>query len=232
MQEDAHAAMNGGVAMGTIVEKHAVESERTAASGTEAAYREQVERLRAFHDYANLVLLPPLVIMDYAYILTQWEPLLFPFFYYTMSYLILDTIFLMVYGYAHRSPRVVILHHLLICLFSPLPYTMPNLRYACMVCFSAELNTFALIARRRAPPNSIWQSIASIVFVVSWFGIRCIVFPIMVYVFWVLWQNEQAASGNFWHPSLLAVVIMVALVVMQYMWTVGLVKKLTSKKYD
>lgn len=177
---------------------------------------------RDMHDFFNLICLVPIVLLN---ILNwDWDALLYNnhftssipfkecwtgeyfelFFYTTVSYFVIDLIWVVVVPKAVKSPSTIINHHVATLLYLIIPYQMNSLRFLFGVCMSVEINTWFLIARRvfnkqGFPPwtidlpylFSVRVKLISICFYITWVAIRCILYPYVLVIFYRIIQNEM-----------------------------------------
>jgi hypothetical protein len=105
-------------------------------------------------------------------------------------------------------------------------------------CMSVEINTWFLIARRvfnkqGFPPwiidlsfVSIRIKLISIFFYVTWIGIRCFLYPVMMGYIFNRWVNESERTGRHLNIEMVPVVLHAIFCVLNLKWTYDL---LTSK---
>ena len=118
------------------------------------------------------------------------------FFYTTVSYFIIDLIWVLVVPKAVKSPSTIIQHHIASLLYLSIPMAMPSVRFMMGICMSVEVNTWFLIARRvfNKQGFSPWTiglpylfsvriKLISVCFYVSWVSIRCILYPFVLTIF-------------------------------------------------
>merc|ERR1712193_259545 len=118
-----------------------------------------------------------------------------------------------------------------------IPVFKPSGRYAMAVCLAVELNTWFLILRRQPMflGKSTYRPFVSIPFYVSWFVIRCAVYPYMILVMFRLWQEHvdtmKAAEEPLWYYAswgltymFIPVVLQTLLSLLNVHWTVQLIR--------
>eukprot|EP00581_Thalassiosira_minuscula_P016485 CAMPEP_0183718426 /NCGR_PEP_ID=MMETSP0737-20130205/11686_1 /TAXON_ID=385413 /ORGANISM="Thalassiosira miniscula, Strain CCMP1093" /LENGTH=289 /DNA_ID=CAMNT_0025947981 /DNA_START=674 /DNA_END=1544 /DNA_ORIENTATION=+ len=177
---------------------------------------------RDLHDFFNLISLVPLVVLN---ILNwNWDTLLDPhnkkplaeswtdewfplFFACTASYFVADLLWVTMVPNCVKSPEVIIQHHLATLLSLIVPYRSPADRWLMGACMSVEANTWLLIARRvfnkqgfgpwviRLSWFSIRIKLISILFYVTWFGIRCALYPAIWREIWTLYVAQWKEDG-------------------------------------
>jgi hypothetical protein len=117
------------------------------------------------------------------------------FFWTTVAYFTIDLLWVCIVPKCVKSPSTIIQHHIAVFLYLIIPYLYPQFRFLMGVCMSVELNTWFLIARRvfNKQGFSPWQldipylisvrvKLISIFFYITWIGIRCGVYPYVLYV--------------------------------------------------
>lgn len=179
---------------------------------------------RDTHDFFNLVILVPVVVLnvmnwnwDKLFDLSTgfsvedaWTGEFFePFLNITVSYFIIDLLWVSIVPSCVKSPGTIIQHHIATLLYILIPYLRPQYRWAMGACMSVEINTWFLIARRvfnkqgftpwviDLPPfMSIRIKLISIFFYLSWISIRVILFPVLMLKFITLWWNLSLDVGT------------------------------------
>lgn len=181
---------------------------------------------RDIHDFFNLIFLLPIILLnclnwDWDKLMTKphfsnnniafrdcWTGEYFElFFYTTVSYFIIDLIWILVVPKAVKSPSTIIQHHIASLLYLSIPNTMPSLRFMMGVCMSVEVNTWFLIARRvfNKQGFSPWTidlpylfsvriKLISVCFYVSWISIRCILYPFVLVIFYRLLTIQELSE--------------------------------------
>lgn len=117
------------------------------------------------------------------------------FFWTTIAYFTIDLLWVCIVPKCVKSPSTIIQHHIAVFLYLIIPYFYPQFRFLMGVCMSVELNTWFLIARRvfNKQGFSPWQldvpyfisvrvKLISIFFYITWIGIRCGIYPYVLYV--------------------------------------------------
>ena len=102
-----------------------------------------------------------------------------------------DILWILVWPSCVRSPRTIMIHHLLVSLLCLVLFYTPEAWWVLRPSVLIELNTFMLIARRRAHKHGLplWlRKIISFLFYTSWVAIRNILFPRVV---WLIWEHYQ-----------------------------------------
>mmetsp|Transcript_34935 Transcript_34935/g.53573 ORF Transcript_34935/g.53573 Transcript_34935/m.53573 type:complete len:278 (+) Transcript_34935:243-1076(+) len=170
------------------------------------------------HDLFNLVALLPMNL----FLILNWDwELLFQgngldvvwtgnyfwsYYFYTLSYFLVDTIFVWLQPECVKSPKTIIRHHLLAMSYISLaaPSRFVPYRWFMGACLSVEVNTWFLIARRVVFKRSdmlhpIIVETVPVLFYVSWILIRCILYPSIFGVQLYLLKMEYDETGTIFH---------------------------------
>jgi hypothetical protein len=205
--------------------------------------------LRDSHDFFNLVVLIPIIALNVMN--WNWETLLNlkkkqtivdawtgewfeMFFFSVVAYFAADLMWMFIVPKCVKSPMTIIQHHVVTMLYILIPYFRPELRWAMGACMSVEINTWFLIARRvfnkqGFPPwilnlsfVSIRVKLISICFYVTWFGIRCILYPIMLVYLVKRWHLEYLKNGSWINIELVNPLVHVSFCILNFKWTYDL----------
>ena len=111
-------------------------------------------------------------------------------------YVLVDFVWLIVQPEAVPSlPNVILGHHVvtMILLYFPLKYN----ELAIYTCWDGlcEINTFFLIGRRQFKP---YKKIMDILYWATFIPSRTIIYPIMLYEFYSVWQVRLLDGGKYW----------------------------------
>lgn len=205
---------------------------------------------RDMHDFFNLISLVPVVVLNM--LNWNWDILLdpyskktmqqawtgdwFPSFYaITIGYFIADLIWVYLVPHCVKSPGVIVQHHIATLLYLIIPYVHREEGWLMGSCLSVEINTWLLIARRVFNKQGIgpWVinlscvsiriKLISILFYVTWIGIRCYIYPTILMVLWSAWFSEWTKSGSMFHTHyFLAVVLQSVFCLLNFKWTFDL----------
>jgi hypothetical protein len=120
-------------------------------------------------------------------------------------------------------------------LYILIPYFSPSVRWCMGACMSVEINTWFLIARRvfnkqGFPPwvidlsfVSIRVKLISICFYVTWIGIRCILYPVMMVYLLKRWIKNSNTVGTYFNLELVPPVLHSIFCVLNLKWTFDLI---------
>mmetsp|Transcript_2876 Transcript_2876/g.5333 ORF Transcript_2876/g.5333 Transcript_2876/m.5333 type:complete len:315 (-) Transcript_2876:948-1892(-) len=205
---------------------------------------------RDIHDFFNLVSLVPVVVLNV--INWNWDILLDPyskktmqqawtgewfplFFAITSGYFVSDLIWVLLVPQCVKSPGVIIQHHLATLIYLIIPYRFPEDRWLMGACLSVELNTWLLIARRVFNKQgfgpwvinvsffSIRIKLISVLFYVTWFFIRCYIYPSILKVLWTLWFTQWKKTGAIFNSQyVVALILHFIFCVLNFKWTFDL----------
>lgn len=157
------------------------------------------------------------------------------FFWTTVSYFVADLCWIMAVPNSVKSPSVIAQHHLVTLLYVTIPFYKPSVRWCMGACMSVEMNTWFLIARRvfnkqGFPPwiidlsfVSIRIKLISICFYVTWIGIRCILYPVMMGYLFNRWLKESGRVRTYINLEVIPVVLHAIFCVLNLKWTIDLI---------
>lgn len=201
---------------------------------------------RDLHDFFNLICLVPVVVLNIMN--WNWDILLdlnskktmeqawtgewFPLFYaITIGYFVADLIWVLMVPHCVKSPGVILQHHVATLIYLIIPYRFPVDGWLMGSCLSVEVNTWLLIARRvfnkqgfgpwvlNISSFSIRIKIISILFYVTWFSIRCFIYPIILKTLWFKWKD----SGAIFHTRYsMALFLHIIFCLLNFKWTFDL----------
>ena len=163
------------------------------------AYQSVVEHVsrngKFWHDIYHLVLLPPILTMSSMY-LAGMDELLEPYVWAFVTYTAVDITMLYLLRNAMKRVPLLITHHVLILLLAPIVLAYDSIQFISVLATVVELNTLTLIMRRNCMRGSLLHKFCSGLFLVTWFGVRCGLFPYIAYFFTDLWLAEWASSAE------------------------------------
>lgn len=204
---------------------------------------------RDTHDFFNLIVLIPIIVLNVMNwnwdlmfrlkkkqtIADAWTGEWFDvFFGCTSMYFLVDLLWILVIPKCVKSPSTIMQHHLVTLLYIMVPYYKPELRWCMGACMSVEINTWFLIARRvfnkaGFPPwiidlsfVSVRVKLISICFYITWIGIRCILYPVMMGYIVNRWRVESAKSGTYLNIELISPVLHSSFCILNFKWTYDL----------
>jgi len=144
-----------------------------------------------------------------------WTGEYFPLFYaVTIGYFIADLIWVCLVPHCVKSPSVIIQHHVATLLYLIIPYMYPRDEWLMGACLTVEINTWLLIARRVFNKqgfgpwiidlNSLGVTtvphvrikVISILFYITWFAIRCYIYPRIMYILFTLWYADYIENNS------------------------------------
>lgn len=203
------------------------------------------------HDFFNLIALLPIISLDVMNwnwekmfnlkkkqtIIDSWTGKWFDqFFIITALYLIVDMVWILSVPKCVKSPPTIIQHHVFTAIYILYLYSQPDQRWIMGVYMSAQINTWFLIARRvfnkeGFPPwiidlsfVSIKVKLISICFFVTWFGIRCFLFPILLGYLFKVWRLESAKAKSYYVLSIIPLVLQATMCTLNFKWTFDLLR--------
>jgi len=205
---------------------------------------------RDLHDFFNLIILVPIIVLNIlnwnweklmkshpkdGFPVHAWHGDIFhTFFLTTVIYFILDLIWVLLVSHCVKSPSTIIAHHIATLLYLTVPYHFPNVRWAMGVCMIVEINTWFLIARRvfnrqGFPPweiglpyvLSVRVKLISICFYVSWFVIRCFIYPVIMVEYVRMYRAKEVMWGR-WNVMGLCLLFHSVFCALNLKWTFDL----------
>jgi len=193
---------------------------------------------RDTHDLMNIIVLPVVVAFVMNFLVNQTLDNFWALVAITVLYFTVDLVWVIMVPHSVKSPMVIKVHHALTLMYLMLPCLYPEFGWGMASCLCVEINTWFLIARRYWRRSTILFSIG---FYISWMVIRVILYPYLVYVFFLeyleklFWQLDADASGaisrselmrvsNWWHLVLMAPLLQNALTLLNIKWTFDLLK--------
>lgn len=151
----------------------------------------------------------------------------------TVAYFMLDLLWIQMIPSCVKSPGIIRLHHVAVIIFLWLPYQHTPVRYCMGACMAVELNTWFLIARRvfnkqGFPPWTVlevsrfWSiriKVISVAFYVTWIGIRCVLYPALLWPFYRHWRELSRLTGSYWNVLCPSVPLHAAFCLLNIKWT-------------
>lgn len=157
----------------------------------------------------------------------------------TLVYFLFDLGWIILKPESVKSPKIIIFHHLITLLSIMVPFYR---YYQCgklmSICLTVEINTLLLTTRRILYNNSseyykiinIIQSFITFNFYLSWIVIRLIMFPIINFEVYKLWNQEYLETKYFINIYNYPLFSQTFLCLLNYKWTFDLLKtKLNNK---
>ena len=175
------------------------------------------------HDLFNLISLFILNSLNLAHILHQCPFIIF--WATTMAYFIADGLFVALVPFIVKSPRTIILHHLISGGLILIPLLYPAYHWCMSYDMLVEINTWLLIARRNVErPSLILESL----FYITWVVFRLVLYPFLVYRFFIEWLEAVRVTGVWVSPLILAPLLQVFLMGLNVQWTLEMVTKMRA----
>lgn len=143
-------------------------------------------------------------------------------------YVLVDFVWLVIQPDAVPSlPNVILVHHVvtLVLLYFPLKYN----ELAIYTCWDGlcEINTFFLIGRRQFKS---YRKLMDILYWVTFIPSRTIIYPIMLYEFYKVWQVRLLDGGRYWEMVTVCGCQMALIAFNVVLLYLGVVKYLKKKK--
>ena len=194
------------------------------------------------HDFFNLIALVPVVVLNV--LNWNWDALLdptsrvtmqqawtgewFPIFYaVTIVYFVADLIWVLLVPHCVKSPGVIIQHHVATLLYLVIPYMYPG-------ALPRNGEAWLLIARRVFNKQgfgpwvinlsclSIRIKLISIMFYITWFFIRCYIYPLIMKVLFGLLLADMEKVSIFRSHYMIALPLQTVFCILNFKWTLDL----------
>ncbi len=206
----------------------------------------------AMHDKFNLLVLPVISFLSMSYFVDK--DCYYLLFYTFLSYMIIDSLWLVIAPKTVASPKVILVHHFMGTLGWLCGYYTSNIRdytctgmhqfnhlntYSLIIVFTligvlVEINTFLLIYRRNYGRNLLTE----ILFYSTWIGIRIVLFTTILTnyasIFIIKDINVYKFSIEIHNPieiyTATFFVISIVLMILNYYWTYDLLYKVLIDK--
>lgn len=196
------------------------------------------EHWHRIHDIFNLICLPWILLVTslHLYEGSQWFWIQFWVF---LSYLLVDTLWLVLKPKSVASPTVIIGHHI-VCLVGWIQPAFNERKYSVWIsqCVLVEINTWFLIARRTWKSNLLF----SLCFYFTWIVLRLIMYPVILVQFTSYLTNTCGAVSSLYslsscllsgdRPGLLLLFLFVTLNGLNYKWTFDMLWKMAGQQKD
>lgn len=234
-----------------IEEHYRVDSTHAQTVVLPGAPKHEDDWARDAHDFFNLVVLIPVVVLNIMN--WNWDMLLnMPpnkapedawtgewfnvFYFYCMTYFVADFLWVVILPGCVRSPATIIQHHTASILYMLIPWYFAEFRFIMGALMSVELNTWFLIARRvfnkqgfppwtidLPPILSIRIKLISICFYFTWITIRCVIYPLLFVEFFTRYNSRTALLGTRFNIWAVIIPIHTCFVMLNFKWTYDLV---------
>jgi len=209
--------------------------------------KHEADWARDAHDLFNLVVLIPIIVLNIMNwnwdtlssttsirdIANAWTGEWFLSFYvYAQSYFLVDLAWMLVLPSCVRSPMTIIQHHVATMLYMLVPWFSPDFRPIFGALLSVEINTWFLISRRvfnkqgfpcwtiDLPPFvSIRIKLISIFFYLTWFTIRIIIYPLLLWHFLHRYAEIYQQTGSLFNIYLVIIPLHSCFVILNLKWT-------------
>mmetsp|Transcript_20010 Transcript_20010/g.28739 ORF Transcript_20010/g.28739 Transcript_20010/m.28739 type:complete len:222 (+) Transcript_20010:43-708(+) len=168
-----------------------------------------VSRSHQLHDLYNVVTLPIVIISNvvtFYYFFVVGEPIESStnIFWWNVqtavlcTYIIIDTVYIALNPDCVRSPKSILIHHIVVCTgWLLVLHRIPKYRGVGTCLLSIEINTFFMIARKFLPFRKYRRLIKFLdtAFYATWVPLRIIIFPSGAIMSGVLAHQEYRATG-------------------------------------
>ena len=185
--------------------------------------------LRRQHDLFNLIALPIVSASNLSYLILREDRLLWTQFYLFAAYLVADSVWVAICPRSVASPSTIMIHHVVCLIGWIVPHLSdPSLAFWTGLGILVEINTIFLIARRFFGRTILME----IIFYSTWIGLRLILFPTALYLFYFECARYTAleSKGNWLNTGVFILLIMVFLNVLNLKWSWDLFFKQHKQK--
>lgn len=174
------------------------------------------------HDVFNLVLVPVVVLYNILY-LSNTSNQIYSHLQYIVffAYLILDILFVLAVPRCVASPRTIVIHHIIVILGWSLMLVDSTFYSWISLGMLVEINTWFHVARRN------WRSslVIQILFFVSWFLLRNVLYPVVLILFTSVYIQYCTEHNSIINSGLICWILIVLLNYLNAQWTYDLTKK-------
>lgn len=147
-------------------------------------------------------------------------------------YMLIDTVWIAVQPKCVLSnPTALIVHHIASFVFLSVPFFEEQFQWHGALNLFVEVNTFFLILRRQAAPESFLYTLLDYCFLSTWIFLRLVIFPTVVVFFSYeyLRFTRNHSEGNWFNIMLLAPILQIILTLLGFKWTYDMLLKMASK---
>lgn len=201
-------------------------------------------KLVKIHDIFNLFCLFIIIIIDllYLYYTTEYNKiptelgqnynnLFLIFFYIFVSYLCIDSIWIIIYPQSIISnPFGILIHHFMCLPLCLVPWYFRRYSWYMIFALISEINTFIIVLRRQFTNGTFLYHICNILFYITWIFLRLVLFTLLCYLYikeYIIISNDL---GTFINLPLLAPIFQISITLLNWKWTFDLLKKSLMKK--
>jgi hypothetical protein len=130
------------------------------------------------HDIYNLICLPVIIALNLYVLIYNYTNSLDSFAYFFLGYLIVDFVWITLFPCSVSSPKIILIHHFITILgVGLIPYLDLGTQNIILLGSLVETNTLIRIVRKYFRDNIF----LNILFYTTWFAIRCILGPILLF---------------------------------------------------
>ena len=185
------------------------------------------EKWHRIHDIANILVLPLVIAVNLLYLLGGDTHAKLQFLVF-LTYIVFDTIFILVKPDCVASPKVIAAHHMLVMfgwswmLVDDTFYRWAS--YGLLV----EINTWFHVLRRNFRSSLLIQ----ILFFISWFTLRDVMYPVILYHFIFEYFRYSHEKNTYMNGAFVILALMAYLTWLNMKWTYELSKKFKIHNYS
>ena len=151
------------------------------------------------------------------------------------SYLVVDTLWILLIPQAVPSgPCAIAVHHLATLFYMIIPFIDSQFSWHMAVCLLVEMNSLFLTLRRNIEKDTLLHKICETLFLFSWVVLRVFMYPILLVFMWKEYDRYTLEKNSRWNMMVFAPIFQFILTAMSLKWTYDLYMKLfhSSKKYQ
>lgn len=182
------------------------------------------------HDIYNLICLPIIISLNIFTLFNYNNYIINYFITFFLGYLIIDFGWIIMLPCSVSSPKIILFHHFITILgIGTLPFLHQNSQMIILLGSLVEVNTFVRIVRKSFRNNLF----LNILFYFTWFGIRCILGPILLFLIGQNIFNNHKYKNLEYNLNILLCFVGFILNVLNIKWTIDLLdggwKKLSDQ---
>lgn len=185
------------------------------------------EKWHAMHDYFNLLTIPFICAATVYFLYTNEERCFWISYFVFLSYIAIDTIWVIIIPQSVASPATIIIHHIITILGWNIP-VFNGFRYTRLSnsLLLVEFNTWFLIARRNFRESNFLNAM----FLATWIALRLIMYPVLLVNFVPYYIQDSTDFGTYINSGVFVLVIVGSLTALNMKWSFDLFMKLWRGK--
>lgn len=196
------------------------------------------------HDQFNIVALSIIVFFDVSYLILttdikkigtdelglDYYPIFLALITSFTLYLIIDVFYVLYQpSCVLGPPKGIIIHHILTLGQLVIPWLNQQLSWHLAITLSVEINSLVMTLRRNSHKDSINYKILNVLFYITWFLFRLVLFPILS-VFFYYEYIRCAAKLGYYNTMAVGFISQSLLTLMSFRWTYDIYMKIFRTK--